>query len=111
MIVKIDDDTYETSIGNIYSYKAVKETTHSLMDKGFKIREPFIEYAVCINFNYNKMEIEYYDRYYIVIGEYTGKRFCQKDKAEKWKNEMTEKTGTEFRIHEVTQENFMKNIN
>ena len=111
MIVKIDNDTYETSIGNVYSYKAVKNTMYSLEDKGFKIKEPFIEYAVCINFNYDKSEIEFYDRYYIVIGKYTSKRFCKKDKAEKWKNEMEEKTGTEFIIHEVTQENFMKNMN
>ena len=108
MIVKIDDDTYETSTGDIYSYKTVKKTTHNLMDKGFKIKEPFIEHATCINYNYDKMEIEYYDRYYIVVGKYVSKRFCQKTKAEKWKTEMSEKTGTEFRIYEVTQENFMK---
>lgn len=108
MIVKIDNDKYESSIGNIFSYQEVKKAIHGYINKGFKIAEPFIEYATCINFNYDKYEIEFNDRYYIVLGKYVSKRFIKKDKAEKWKDEMSKKTGTEFRIYEVTQENFMK---
>lgn len=63
--------------------------------------------VVCIKFNYDTYEIEFKDRYYIVIGEYVSKRFYKKDRAEKWKEVMSKRTGTEFRIHEVTQENFM----
>ena len=111
MIVKIDNDKYETSTGNVYSYQEVKNAIHRQLNKGFKIKEPFVEYAVCIKFNYDKWEIEFYDKYYIVIGDYTSKRFYKKDRAEKWKNEMSKKTGTDFEIHEVTQENFMENIN
>ena len=112
LLVKIDDDKYEAGSGIVYSYQAVKNAIYrQIIEGGFIIKKSFVEYAVCIVFDYNTFEISFYDRYFIVTGEYTSKKFCQKDNAEKWQKKMSERTGTEFRIHEVTQKNFMKNSN
>lgn len=108
MLVKIDDNTFETGTGSIYSYQEVKNAVHGQLKRGFKMKDTCIGDVICIKFNYDTWEIEFNDRYYIVTGEYISKRFYKKDRAEKWKDVMEKRTGNVFKVHEVTKENFMK---
>lgn len=108
MVVKIDNDKFETGTGSVYSYQEVKNAVYRQLKRGFKMKDTCIGDVVCIKFNYDTWEIEFNDRYYIVIGEYISKRFYKKDRAEKWKDVMEKRTGNVFKVHEVTNENFMK---
>lgn len=108
MIVKINNDKFETGTGSIYSYKEVKNAVYRQLRRGFKMKDTCLGDVVCIKFNYDTWEIEFHDRYYIVIGEFTSKKFYKKDRANEWKDVMEKRTGNIFEVHEVTNENFMK---
>ena len=108
MVVKIDDDKFETGTGSVYSYQEVKNAVYRQLKRGFKMKDTCIRDVVCIKFNYDTWEIEFKDKYYIVSGEYTKKRFYNKDRAEQWKDVMSKRTGTEFTLYEVIGENLKR---
>lgn len=107
MIVKINDDTFETGTGSIYSYQEVKNAVYGQLKRGFKMKDTCIGDVICIKFNYDTWEIEFYDRYYIVIGEYISKRFIDKEKAKEWANRMRYLHGISCEIHKITKSNLM----
>ena len=106
MLVKIADEKYESATGNVFTYQEIKNAIYREQKRGFKLKDTPFNNVVCIKFNYNTWEIELLDKYYVVIGEFTKKRFTNEENAQDWANRMRYLHGVECEVHVITDKNF-----